>query len=562
QREEVLCGLFAEVLGLERVGVEDSFFDRGGDSLTATRLASRVRAVLGTELSVRELFEAPTVAGLAAKLDSTATSGKVRPSVRAMARPETVPLSFAQQRLWFLDQLEGRSATYNVPMSLRLIGRLDRAALDAALGDVVARHESLRTLFPDTDGVPAQRILPPDTRLSVPPVVDTDAERLPALLVESARQGFDLVTELPFRARLFALSAEEHVLLLVLHHIAGDGWSLAPLATDLTAAYAARCRGEEPEWAGLPVQYADYALWQRDLLGTEDDPESLVSSQIAHWIKALDGLPDQIELPTDRPRPAQASYRGATVPLRIDAGLHAELTKFARAHHASAFMVLQAGIAALLTRLGAGTDIAIGTPVAGRTDVALDDLVGMFVNTLILRTDTGGAPDFRELVRRARETDLQAYAHQDVPFERLVDIVSPVRTASRHPLAQVMLGLHNSTLPHPELPGLDVELGPVDIGVSKFDLTFFLTERHTEDGQCMGLEGDLEYALDLFDPETAGSIADRLVQLLAGALRNPDLPIEDIEVLTPGERRELLEGWQGAEGVVPGGSLAELFEAQ
>ncbi|MFF4044993.1 amino acid adenylation domain-containing protein, partial [Streptomyces sp. NPDC001816] len=560
-REEVLCGLFGEVLGLERIGVEDSFFDRGGDSLMATRLASRVRAVFGIELSMRELFEAPTVARLAAHLDQSTADG-ARPAVRTMERPETVPLSFAQQRLWFLNQLEGRSATYNVPMRLRLTGPLDREALDAALRDVVARHESLRTLFPDTDGVPAQRILPPGTGLPELCVTDTAPERLPALLVENARQGFDLATELPLRAHLFAVGAEEHVLLLVLHHIAGDGWSLAPLATDLTTAYAARCRGEEPAWDELPVQYADYTLWQRDLLGSEDDPDSLVRRQIAHWAEALDGLPDQIELPTDRPRPAQASYRGGAVPLRVDAGLHGELTEFARAHHVSVFMVLQAGIAALLTRLGAGTDIAIGTPVGGRTDVALDDLVGMFVNTLVLRTDTSGAPGFRELVRRARETDLQAYAHQDVPFERLVDVVSPVRTTSRHPLAQVMLGLRNAGLPCPELPGLDVELGPVDIGVSKFDLTFFLTEEHTEDGQCAGLHGDLEYALDLFDTDTAASIGDRFVRLLASALRDPDLPIDDLDILAPAERRELLEDRRGAEGVVPEGSLPELFEAQ
>ncbi|MEU9481948.1 amino acid adenylation domain-containing protein, partial [Streptomyces sp. NPDC048191] len=560
-REEVLCGLFGEVLGLARVGVEDSFFDCGGDSLMATRLASRVRAVFGIELSMRELFEAPTVARLAAHL-GRATAGGARPTVRTTERPQTVPLSFAQQRLWFLNQLEGRSATYNVPMRLRLTGLLDREALGAALRDVVARHESLRTLFPDTDGVPAQHILPPGTGLPQLRVTGTTPERLPALLVESARQGFDLAAELPLRSHLFEVGAEEHVLLLVLHHIAGDGWSLAPLATDLTTAYAARCRGEEPAWDELPVQYADYTLWQRDLLGNEDDPDSVLSRQIAYWADALDGLPDQIELPTDRPRPARASYRGGTVPMRLDAELHRQLTEFARAQHASVFMVLQAGIAALLTRLGAGTDIAIGTPVAGRTDVALDDLVGMFVNTLVLRTDTSGAPGFRELVLRSRETGLQAYAHQDVPFERLVDVVSPVRTTSRHPLAQVMLGLRGTGLPCPELPGLDVELGPVDIGVSKFDLTFFLTEEHTEDGQCAGLQGDLEYALDLFDEDTAASIGDRFVRLLTAALRDPDQPIDDLDVLAPAERRELLEDRRGAEGAVPEGSLAELFEAQ
>ncbi|MFE0515079.1 amino acid adenylation domain-containing protein, partial [Streptomyces sp. NPDC058964] len=560
-REEVLCGLFAQVLGLERVGADDSFFDLGGDSLMATRLASRAREIFAAELSVRDLFEAPTVARLAAHLDRAAT-GTTRAALRPVARTGTAPLSHAQQRLWFLNQMDGPTATYNVPLRLRLTGALDRAALEAALVDVVGRHESLRTLYPDTDGVPEQRITPADAGPVPLKIVATDAEHLPSLLAESARRGFDLSAEFPFRTTLFMLAPDEHVLLLVLHHIAGDGWSLTPLTQDLATAYAARRRGEEPVWAELPVRYADYVLWQRGLLGTEDDPDSLLSRQTQHWVKTLDGLPDQIELPVDRPRPAEASYRGATVPLRIDAELHRALGEFARTQHVSMFMVLQAGITALLTRLGAGTDIAIGTPVAGRTDVALDDLVGMFVNTLVLRTDSSGSPDFRELVHRVRETDLQAYAHQDVPFERLVDIVSPVRTTSRHPLAQVMLGLHNSGLPCPVLPGLQVEIAPVELGVSKFDLTFFLTEQHTAEGACLGLTGDLEYALDLFDPSTAASIADRLVRLLTDAMRHPDRPVDDLEILAAQERRELLEDRRGAEGVVPEGSLAELFEAQ
>ncbi|MBX6769923.1 MAG: non-ribosomal peptide synthetase, partial [Actinomadura rubrobrunea] len=308
-REEILCDLYAEVLDLERVGPDDDFFALGGDSLTAVRLVGKVRSALGVELPLRTLFEAPTAAALAARLDEA--EGRARPPLVRRERSDLIPLSYAQQRLWFLNRF-GAQDVYTIPVALRLTGPVDRDALRAALGDVVERHESLRTIFPDASGTPRQHILDPVTARPHLPVVETDEGGLAAALADAARQGFDLSIEPPLRARLFVLDEDTHVLLLVLHHIAGDGWSMAPLARDVIAAYAARVEGRAPGWAPLPVQYADYALWQRELLGSEEDPESLVSRQIAFWREALAGLPEELALPADRPRPAEASYRGDT----------------------------------------------------------------------------------------------------------------------------------------------------------------------------------------------------------------------------------------------------------
>nr|ARU08073.1 MlcK [uncultured bacterium] len=556
--EEILCGLYAEMLDLKKVGIDDSFFDLGGHSLAAVRLLSRVRTVLGVELPIRKLFDTPTVAGLAEALTGGATRVKVTAD---RPRPERIPLSFAQQRLWFLDHLEGPSATYNVAMGLRLSGVLDMTALEAALNDVVERHDSLRTVFAEDDEGAYQVVL--DGIVLTLDTAATDEERLPGQLIDAAQRPFDLTADIPLRAKLFRLDDQEHVLLLVVHHIACDGWSTGALAGDLASAYAARRTATTPDWAELPVQYTDYTLWQRELLGSEDDPQSEIAAQLGYWRSTLDGAPERLELPTDRARPAVPTHRGAQLDFEIPAALHAQLIDIARSGHATLFMVLQAGLAAALSRLGAGTDIPIGTPVAGRADEGLDDLVGFFVNTLVLRNDLTGDPGFDELLARVRETNLGAYANQDVPFERLVEVLAPERSLAHHPLFQVMLGFNHtdnqSALGKLDgLPGLVTRREPVDAGVAKFDLSFFFDENHDSDGEPAGLTGGLQYSTDLFDPATAAAIVDLLVRILGQAAGNPATRLSRFEVLNADEL-ETIAAWSDVDA---SGAVPERFAAQ
>ncbi|MGW3774227.1 amino acid adenylation domain-containing protein [Actinomadura verrucosospora] len=555
EAEEAVAAVFADLLGVDRVGADDDFFALGGNSLIAMRVVSRVRRALDAELPVRALFEAPTVAALAALLGRGAAPA--RPALERRERPDVIPTSYAQQRLWFLNRFEGPSATYNMPTALRIRGPLDVEALRAAVGDLVERHESLRTVLPDSGGVPRQLIL--DAAAARPELVitDTTEAELPARLAMAAGYAFDISAEPPLRAHLFRVGPRDHVVLLLMHHIAADGWSMAPLARDVILAYAARAEGREPQWSALPVQYADYTLWQRELFGSEDDPGSLISQQIGYWREALAGLPEELSLPADRPRPAQASYRGGTARFRLGTGIRAGLQKIAQETGASPFMVAQAAFAALLTRLGAGTDVPVGSPIAGRTDEALDDLVGMFVNMLVFRTDTSGDPSFRELVARVKETDLAAYAHQDVPFERLVEVLNPPRHLARHPLFQVGLTFQNNPAARLEMPGFAAEVEPLTAGVSRFDLLMILTER--EDG----LDGELEYALDLYDPATARGLVERFERYLESLLADPDAPIGAPDVLSPRERSLVLGDWAGGSARPAGrATIPALFEAQ
>ncbi|MGH3874561.1 MAG: amino acid adenylation domain-containing protein [Pseudonocardiaceae bacterium] len=558
-QEQLLGELFAEVLGLAGVGVDDDFFDLGGHSLSATRLVARVRATLGVELELRALFETPTVAGLATRLDG---AGQARLALTAGERRDVMPLSFAQRRLWFVDQLEDSSATYHMPLALRLSGKLDRQALHAALADVVARHESLRTVFPQLDGMPHQQVLDVDAARPSLSVTPTSEPELSDVLAVAAQRGFNLATEPPLRTELFMLGPDEHVLLIVIHHIAGDDWSMSPLSRDLARAYASRCKDEAPGWAPLPVQYADYTLWQHQLLGDHVDPDSVFARQLAYWAEALAGLPEQLQLPTDRPRPAVASYRGGRVAVRLDATLHQGLVDLARRSGTSVFMVLHAGLAVLLSRLGAGNDIAVGSPIAGRTDQALDELVGFFVNTLVLRTDTSGNPTFTQLLGRVRETALGAYAHQDVPFEYLVEVLNPTRSLAHHPLFQVLLALQNAPLAGFELPGLGVSVVPVLTGAAEFDLAFSLRERRNPDGSPDGIDGVVEYSSDLFDPSTVAALFARWVRLLEGVVADPDRPINRIDILTTHERTRLLVDYNDTAVPVAQTGLPVLFEAQ
>ncbi|MEK4557553.1 non-ribosomal peptide synthetase DhbF [Bacillus sp. FSL K6-0036] len=558
-QEEILCDLFAEVLGLARVGIDDSFFELGGHSLLAARLMSRIREVMGAELGIAKLFDEPTVAGLAAHLDLAQSA---RPALQRAERPEKIPLSFAQRRLWFLHCLEGPSPTYNIPVAVRLSGELDQGLLKAALYDLVRRHESLRTIFPESQGTSYQHILDADRACPELHVTEIAEKELSDRLAEAVRYSFDLAAEPAFRAELFVIGPDEYVLLLLVHHIVGDGWSLTPLTRDLGTAYAARCHGRSPEWAPLAVQYADYALWQQELLGNEDDPNSLIAGQLAFWKETLKNLPDQLELPTDYSRPAEPSHDGDTIHFRIEPEFHKRLQELARANRVSLFMVLQSGLAALLTRLGAGTDIPIGSPIAGRNDDALGDLVGLFINTLVLRTDTSGDPSFRELLDRVREVNLAAYDNQDLPFERLVEVLNPARSRATHPLFQIMLAFQNTPDAELHLPDMESSLRINSVGSAKFDLTLEISEDRLADGTPNGMEGLLEYSTDLFKRETAQALADRLMRLLEAAESDPDEQIGNLDILAPEERSSMVTDWQSVSEKIPHACLPEQFEKQ
>ncbi|MFD6919544.1 amino acid adenylation domain-containing protein [Streptomyces sp. NPDC059944] len=558
-REEILCGLFAEVLGVPTVGIDDNFFTLGGHSLLASRLISRIRTTLNVELPVPALFETPTIATLSAQI---AEAGSARSALTATERPTRIPLSPAQNRLWFLNKLEGANATYNVPVAFRITGDLDADALEQALNDVVVRHESLRTVFQEIDGSSAQVVLGTDA-------VDVELHRIACAAAEldkalrdAGQYAFDLSAELPLRTTLFTVGPDEHVLLLLVHHIASDGASMGPLGRDVETAFRARLRGCAPAWSALPVQYADYTLWLHDLLGAEEDPGSLVSEQLDFWTRALDGIPDQLELPFDRPRPKVTDYRGDTVPIRIDAELHRALHSLAQETNTTLFMVLQAALATLLSRLGAGSDIPLGTPVAGRTDEALDDLVGFFVNTLVLRNDTSGNPTFRELLARTRRTDLAAYSHQDVPFERLVEAINPQRSLARHPLFQVIFGVDATGGDALSLPGLTVAQESVPFEVSRFDLGFNFTEQYGIDSRPAGIGGLLHYSTDLFDEESVEALVTRLVRVMEAAVVDPDGPLGRVEILSAREQRQILGKWNDTGAELTDATLPSLFQSQ
>ncbi|SCL14617.1 amino acid adenylation domain-containing protein [Micromonospora nigra] len=540
--------LWAEAVGPGPVDPDGDFFALGGNSLAGTRLVLRLRDELELDVWLTDLFEASTLNGLldllgldtgAEEAGEPAAGGRL--ALTARPRPEQIPLSYAQRRLWFLGRLVGDTAPiYHSPLVLHLTGPLDLAALDAALRDVVGRHESLRTRFDEHAGEPVQVVLPTPPRTAVTEPVAVAASELDKALTEAVSRCFDLATELPWRAHLFTTGPQEWTLLVVLHHIASDGGSVVPLLRDLSEAYAARRDGTAPTWRDLPVQYADYALWQRDLLAGRSDPHSPMGRQLAYWTRELAGLPEELPLPFDRARTGEMDFRGDSVEFALDASAHAALAALAREHRCSLFMVLQAGVAALLTRFGAGTDIVFGTPVAGRGDAALDDLVGFFVNTLVLRTDTTGDPRFVELLERVRAKNLGAYANQDIPFECLVETLNPTRTVTRNPLFQVLLNLLEPAGDPVRMPGLDVRLGQTGAGVSIVDLVIEFAPRQTPSGTPDGLTGVIDYSTALFDRVTVRRLADALVRLLGAVAADPRLRLTEVPTISADERRRLL----------------------
>ena len=569
--EEILAGIYAQVLGLDRVGVDDSFFDLGGDSLSAMRVIAAINTGLDADISVRTLFDAPSVARLAPRIGEDA--GRRAP-LAAGERPAVVPLSFAQNRMWFLNQFEGGVATYNMPTAFRIRGALDVEALGAALADVVGRHESLRTLFPAVEGIPQQLVVPVERADFGWQVVDASgwsADRLGEDIGAAVRYSFDLATEIPLRARLFRITDDEHVLVAVVHHIAGDGWSIAPLVGDLGVAYASRCAGQAPDWAPLPVQYVDYTLWQRAQFGDLADSDSRIAAQLAYWQDALAGMPERLVLPTDRPYPPVADYRGASVEVNWPAELQQQVARVAREHNATSFMVIQAALAVLLSQISASSEVAVGFPIAGRRDPALDELVGFFVNTLVLRVEVAGDPTVAELLAQVRARSLAAYEHQDVPFEVLVDRLNPTRSLTHHPLIQVILGWQNfpgqgnNPAAGLALGDLQVTPLPADTHTARMDLVVFLRERWTEAGEPAGISGAVEFRTDVFDADSIQALIERFERVLVAMTADPGRSLSSVDLLDAGEHARLDEWGNRAvltESAVMPVSVPVLFAAQ
>src|SRR5829696_7453757 len=557
--EELLSRLWAEVLRVESVGVHDDFFTLGGHSLLATRLVSRVRESLGVELPVRSLFETPTVRDLAGHVEAALRdrTGEQSPPIIRVSRDERLPLSFAQQRLWFLHELEPTSSFYNVPVAVRLRGRLQIDAMQRTLNEIVRRHESLRTSFPTIDAQPVQSIAPTlaldlsliDLSTLREEEREHEAQRR---ATEEARAPFNLATGTLVRASLVRLGAEDHVLLVTMHHIVSDGWSMGVLIKEVGALYRAFIDNEPSPLPELPVQYADFAVWQRRWLAGE-----VFETHLRYWRRQLGGELPVLNLPTDKPRPEVQSFRGSSESLQLPMPLLHEINALSKREGVTLFMLLLAAFKALLSRYTEQSDIVIGSPIANRNRVELEGLIGFFVNTLTLRTDLSGNPTFRELVRRVRTVALEAYAHQDMPFEQLVEQMQPERTMSRNPLFQVMFQMENT--PKEELPLPGLMLNPVEVErvTTQFDLSFDVMENDE------GLMVIAEYSTDLFNKATISSMLRRWQILLEGVVTNPDTRLDELPLLTGAEREQLLRDCNetrkafAAEGLLP-----ELFEAQ
>ncbi|MCP4659155.1 MAG: AMP-binding protein, partial [bacterium] len=559
--EEILAGIWMQVLDLKELGVHDDFFALGGHSLLATQVVSRIRAELRVELPLRLLFEEPTVAGFATCVAAALRreEGLEAPPIRPLVHEDHSPLSFAQQRLWFIDRFEPDSALYNLPSIVHLHGRLDRRSLACALVEIVRRHQVLRTVFETVDGEPVQVIQPP-FELPLPLCdlgalgeEDRQAEAY-RLAVADARRPFDLARGPMLRAALLHLvgapESEQHVLLLNVHHIAFDGWSLGVFLRELRALYQAFSLGQSSPLPELGVQYADFAVWQRQWLRGE-----VLEKQLDYWRRQLVGLP-VLELPCDRPRPAVQSFRGALEPFQLRPELGARLEQLSRARGGTLFMTLLAAFQLLLGRYAGRQDLAVGSVVANRNRAEIEPLVGFFVNTLVLRGDLRGDPAFVELLARAREVALGAYAHQDLPFEKLVEELEPERDLSQSPLVQVLFALQNAPMTIPELaPGLKVTIGGVATEVAKFDLTLGLIE---DPG---GLGGAVEYNTELFDATTIRRLVGHLEHLLEGAVAGPEKRLSELPWLAAAEARQLLVEWNDTASDYPGElSIARLFE--
>jgi amino acid adenylation domain-containing protein/thioester reductase-like protein len=555
QIEETLAGIWAEVLGLERVGRDDSFFEVGGHSLLAVQVISRVRQALRVEVALGELFARPVLADFARGLETAARAEL--PPIEPADREGRVPLSFAQQRLWFLEQLGGLGGAYHIPMRLRLHGELDRAALVRALDGIVARHEALRTVFAEVDGAAEQRIGPADIGFhlvehDLDGRADADAELGRVMALEQA--PFDLERGPLIRGRLVRLAADDHVLLVTMHHIVSDGWSMGVLTGELSALYGAHREGREAHLPALPVQYADYAAWQRRWVEGE-----VLRAQADYWTQTLADAPELLELPTDRPRPAQMDHAGARLGVELDPALTAALTALSQRHGTTLFMTLLAGWAVVLSRLSGQQDVVVGTPTANRGRSEIEGLIGFFVNTLAVRVDLSGTPTVGELLGRVKERALAAQHHQDIPFEQVVELVDPVRSLSHTPLYQVMFAWQNAPRGGLELPGLT--LGGVDApagqGTAKEDLSLSLGEVNGR------IVGGVTYATSLFERATVERWVGYLRRVLEEMAADEDRPVERLALMPESERARVLREWNRTDAAYPGETCVhQLFEAQ
>ncbi|MEU8393395.1 amino acid adenylation domain-containing protein, partial [Micromonospora sp. NPDC048843] len=558
-QEEIVRVLMADVLGVPAIGAHDDFFGAGGHSLLVTRLVSRIRASLGIDLSVRDVFDAPTAAALVRRLTASRVG---RPPLMARQRPNRVPLSPGQLGLWFVAQMEASSRSFNVPWTVRLSGPLNLSVLSTAVRDVVIRHEALRTVVAGPDEAPYQLVLDED-RFDVPfVVIDAAESEVDRLLAREAAYDFDLARELPIRVVVMRATADLHVLLVLLHHIAADAGSLPVLMRDLGTAYQARRDGRAADWQPLAVQYADYSLWQAELLGPDTDPTSRHSTQLAYWRKALAGLPARLELPVDAPYPSVALTAGQTLRLDLDAALHDRLLQLTKATGSTVFMVLHAAVVALLSQLGGGPDIAIGTVVTGRVDEALRDSVGYFVNSIVLRTNVADASTLGDLLGLVRDADLAAFAHADLPFDRLVEAVAPPRSPAHHPLFQVMLSFDTVDPDvYTSLGGLPAEPVHVPLDVARLDLAFSFVENRRRDGSPAGVDGLLTFRSDLFRRDTVAAAAGLFRRLVDRLLTEPGTRLSQVDLLSRDDRETLLTRWNGARVEVSPVSAVELFEA-
>ncbi|MBW4550749.1 MAG: amino acid adenylation domain-containing protein, partial [Aphanocapsa sp. GSE-SYN-MK-11-07L] len=554
--EEVLIGIWSTVLGCDRIGIYDNFFELGGHSLLATLIISQVRQVFQLEVPLRRLFEFPTIAQFAVAIETAAQPGLEAPPIERHPHEGTLPLSFAQQRMWFLAQLEPESPFYNLPTAVHLQGKLNQSALEQTFNEILRRHEVLRTKVETVADSPVAilssltALLIEQVDLSDLPQNQQNAE-VQRLIATEAQQPFDLTCDLLLRVKLLQLGQLDQILLLTLHHIAADGWSIGILVQEIAALYQAFCNRQPSPLPLLPIQYADFAAWQHQWLQGE-----VLQTQLSYWREQLTDAPAVLELPMDYPRPAIQSYQGTVHSFEISSELSRSLHQLAQQSGCTLFMTLLAAFAILLGRYSNCEDIVVGTPIANRNHTEIENLIGLFVNTLVMRTDLSGNPSVEELLTRVRDVALGAYAHQDLPFEQLVEALQPQRSLSHTPLFQVMFILQNAPLPEVELPGLSLNALESDSGTTQFDLTLSMQETP------QGLIGKLEYNCDLFEPSTIARMAGHFQTVLAAIVARPQQRIAELPLLTTIEQQQFLQ-WNQTDAAYPQDQcIHHLFETQ